>query len=290
MSAKVGDWLCEEESGTRLCLRVKRWLVHRRTAHQELWLAETQDHGRVLALDGKLMLSERDEPCYHEMLVHPAMLSHEAPRSVLVVGGGDGGALREVLCHPTVTEAVLVEIDQEVIEAARDFLPGVHRGAFDDPRVQVVIAPGEAYLPRHPARFDVIVVDSTDPIGPGQALFSEPFFAACREALRPEGLLALQAGTPFYWPEELGRVLCRLGQLFPHVGVYLGHQPLYPSGMWAYVLAGQRDFWAEEPRVSTRFAARGLRTRYYTPAVHRAAFALPKFVEELVAQNLGVVR
>lgn len=290
MSAKVGDWLCEEESGTRLCLRVKRWLVHRRTAHQELWLAETQDHGRVLALDGKLMLSERDEACYHEMLVHPAMLSHEAPRSVLVVGGGDGGALREVLCHPTVTEAVLVEIDQEVIEAARDFLPGVHRGAFDDPRVQVVIAPGEAYLPRHPARFDVIVVDSTDPIGPGQALFSEPFFAACREALRPDGLLALQAGTPFYWPEELGRVLCRLGQLFPHVGVYLGHQPLYPSGMWAYVLAGQRDFWAEEPRVSTRFAARGLRTRYYTPAVHRAAFALPKFVEELVAQNLGVVR
>jgi spermidine synthase len=267
---------------------VRHWLAERRTAHQELWLAETQEHGRVLALDGKLMLSERDEPCYHEMLVHPAMLCHEAPQSVLVVGGGDGGALREVLCHPTVTQAVLVEIDQGVVDAAREFLPGVHRGAFDDPRVQVVISPGETYLPRHPAEFDVIVVDSTDPIGPGQALFSEPFFAACREALRPEGLLALQAGTPFYWPEELGRVLGLL-QLFPHVGVYLGFVPLYPSGMWAYVLAGRHDFWAEEPKVSARFAARGLRTHYYTPAVHRAAFVLPKFVEELVAQGLGVM-
>jgi len=281
---RSGDWLCERQTeGVSFCLRVRRWLVRRRTSLQELELAETEELGRVLALDGKIMLSELDEPFYHEMLVHPAMLAHELPRRVLVVGGGDGGTLREVLRHPTVEEATLVEIDREVIEASREHLSSVHQGAFDDPRARVVITPGEEYVARHEASFDVILVDSTDPIGPGEALFTESFFAACRGALREGGLLALQAGTPFYWPQELAQVVERLKLWFPYVGVYLGFVPTYPSGMWAYVLAGLSDFREAEPELETRFAARGLVTRYYSPALHRAAFVLPRFVEEILA-------
>jgi len=280
---RCGDWLCEEQTeGVSYCLRVRRWLVRRRTPYQELALAETEELGRVLALDGKIMLSERDEPFYHEMLAHPALLLHESPKRVLIVGGGDGGTLREVLRHPTVEKATLVEIDREVIEASREHLPAVHQGAFDDPRVELVIGPGEEFALAHPGEFDVILVDSTDPVGPGEALFTPEFYATCRTALQEGGLLALQAGTPFYWPEELAQVVERLKRVFPHVGVYLGFVPAYPSGMWAYVVAGLFDFRRVESELGERFAARGLATRYYTPAVHRAAFVLPRFVEELL--------
>lgn len=280
---RCGDWLCEEQTeGVELRLRVRRWLVRRRTPFQELELAETEELGRVLALDGKIMLSERDEPFYHEMLVHPALLSHPSPERVLVVGGGDGGTLREVLRHPSVKQAVLVEIDQAVIEASRKHLASIHQGAFDDPRAKIVIAPGEEFMARHHGAFDVILIDSTDPVGPGEALFTSGFFAACREALREGGLLALQAGTPFYWPEELAQVVERLRHSFPYVGVYLGHVPTYPSGMWSYVLAGLFDFRRADSELEGRFAACGLSTRYYTPALHRAAFVLPRFVEELL--------
>lgn len=281
---RCGDWLCERQTeGVELALRVRRWLVRRRTPYQELALAETEELGRVLALDGKIMLSERDEPFYHEMLAHPALLLHERPERVLIVGGGDGGTLREALSHPTVQRATLAEIDREVIDASREFLPSVHRGAFDDPRAEIVIQPGEEYVRGHPREFDVILVDSTDPIGPGEALFAQEFFAACRGALREGGLLALQAGTPFYWPQELAQVVERVKRSFPHVGVYLGFVPAYPSGMWAYVLAGRFDFRAAEPELKARYSARGLATRYYSPALHRAAFVLPRFVEELLA-------
>jgi len=264
-----------------LRLRVRRWLVRRRTPYQELVLAETEGLGRVLALDGKIMLSERDEPFYHEMLVHPALLSHPSPERVLVIGGGDGGTLREVLRHPMVQEAVLVEIDQAVIEASREHLSSVHQGAFDDPRTRIVISPGEEFISRCQDPFDAILIDSTDPIGPGEALFSPEFFLACRRALREGGIMALQAGTPFYWPDELSNTTKGL-RAFPYLGVYLGHVPAYPSGMWAYVLAGLFDFRGAEPELEERFAARGLATRYYSPALHRAAFALPRFVEELL--------
>ncbi len=283
------DWLCEEQTkDVRLCLRVARRLVRRRTELQELDLVRTESLGRVLALDGKLMLSERDEPFYHEMLVHPAMLSHPQPRDVLVVGGGDGGTLREVLRHQTVEHATLAEIDQGVIDAAREALPGVHQGALDDPRVTLQVCPGEDFLPRNPDAYDVVLVDSTDPVGPGEALFAEGFFRNCRGAMRSGGVLALQAGTPFYWPEELVAVLRRLSRLMPHVCTYLGFVPVYPSGMWAYVLASEEDPLAQLEHVEGRCRDRDLATCYYTPALHRGALALPRFVEDLVAQARSV--
>ena len=281
------DWLSERQTeGVELSFRVRRWLVRKTTAYQRLELAETEDLGRVMALDGKITLSERDEAFYHEMLVHPALLAHPSPRWVLVVGGGDGGTMREVLRHPTVEEVWLVEIDGEVIAAAKEHLPSVHRGSFSDPRARVHIAPGEEFVAAHPGEFDAVIVDSTDPVGPGEALFTEDFFRSAKEALAPGGVFAMQAGTPFYWAEELSGILGKLRRFFAHVRVYLGFVPVYPSGMWAYVLASERDLVAEEENFSDRFHKRGLETVYFTPAVGRAAFVLPKFVEEIVARAL----
>jgi spermidine synthase len=276
------DWLCEEQApGIWFCLGVKRWLVRRRTPYQDLDLAETESHGRVLALDGRFMLSERDEFFYHEMLVHPALLSHSSPEKILIVGGGDGGALRETLRHP-VQKVVLVEIDREVVEVAKEWLPSVHRGAFEDPRVEVVVSPGEEFLPQHRGEFDVILVDSTDPVGPGAALFEPGFFRDCREALKEGGILALQSGSPFLRPEEIQTVVGFLRSLFPTVVPYLGFMPLYPSGMWSYVLASL-DRLPEEDALWERYRARGLHTRYLTPEVFRAACVLPPFVKELLS-------
>lgn len=274
------DWLCEEQApGVWFCLGVRRWLVRRRTAHQRLDLAETESLGRVLALDGKFMLSERDEFFYHEMLVHPALLSHPQPQRVLIVGGGDGGALREVLRHP-VEQVTLVEIDSAVVEAAKEWLGSVHQGSFFDPRVRVEIAPGEEFLPAHLNEFDVIIVDSTDPIGPGEALFQESFFRACRAALRPRGVLALQAGSPWFHPGTLKAVVQTLKSLFPTVLPYLGAVPLYPSGLWAYVLALHNlPRWEE---LSRRVEERRISTRYFSPALFQAATVLPPFLAELL--------
>ncbi|MBC7220132.1 polyamine aminopropyltransferase [Candidatus Bipolaricaulota bacterium] len=278
------EWLCEDQAvGIRLCLKVKERLYEGRTAHQRIEIAATERMGRVLTLDGRFMVSERDEAFYHEMLVHPVLLSHAAPRRILVVGGGDGGALRQVLAHPSVEEAILVEIDPEVIEVARRHLGAVHRGAFDDPRVRVVAAPAEEFVPAHRAAFDALIVDSPDPVGPGAALFTPRFLAACREALQEGGVAAFQAGSPFYDPEELATLVAVLRPLFPYCAPYLGFVPLYPSGLWAYVLAGDRSLDLDDVVLEGRFRARGIVTRYYSPRLHHAAFALPRFVEELVA-------
>ncbi len=275
------DWLCEEqEPGVWFCLGVRSWLVRRRTPYQRLDLAETETHGRVLALDGKFMLSERDEFFYHEMLVHPALLAHPAPEHVLLVGGGDGGTLREILRHP-VQHVTLVEIDPEVLAVSKEWLSSVHQEAFSDPRVHVHIAPGEKYLPAHVAEFDVIVVDSTDPVGPGTALFQNEFFRACRNALRRGGILALQAGSPWVHPEELQGVVRALKTLFPTVLPYLGFMPLYPSGIWAYVLALEKMPAPDD--LDRRFRERGLSPRYFTPAVFQAATVLPPFVASLLS-------
>jgi len=281
------DWISERQTaGTILGLKVTKWLVRRKTKYQMLELALTEEYGLAFALDGCFMLTERDEFFYHEMLVHPALLSLPEPGSVLVVGGGDGGALREVLKHPSVKRAVLVEIDEEVVKAAQKHLASVHQGSFYDERAQVVISPGEEYVKRWEAEFDAIIVDSTDPVGPGRRLFEPEFFASCRRALKDEGVMALQAGTPFHHPEELTSTLLTLGKLFGAVKPYLGFVPTYPSGMWAYILTGTQRIEFDKDLIERRYRERNLQTRYYTPELHFAAFVLPRFVQEMVEKAL----
>ncbi|GBC97864.1 Polyamine aminopropyltransferase [bacterium HR17] len=274
----------EQTEGVHLRLRVRQWLLRRRTAYQDLVIAETTELGRLLALDGKVMLTEADEAFYHEMLVHPALISLDEPRTVAVIGGGDGGTVREVLRHPSVREVFWVEIDAEVMAACRQWLPSVHRGVFDDPRVRIVVAPGEEWLPRFSATFDAIIVDGTDPIGPALPLFEPPFFRTCQRSLTSHGILALQCGTPFYFRDEVRRVWDNLRQVFAEVRLYLGFVPTYPSGLWTYAMAGARLPALDATELSRRCQERQLSgCRYYAPHIHLASFALPPFVQELLA-------
>lgn len=238
--------------------------------------------GRVLTLDGLVQTTTRDEFIYHEMLAHVPLLAHPAPASVLVVGGGDGGTLRHVLMHPTVRRAVLVEIDERVIEVSRRLLPGVSAGALDDPRAEVVVADGAAYVHEDGERFDAVLVDSSDPIGPGEVLFTRAFYAAAARRLAPGGLLACQSGGPFFQQRELHRAFTEASAAFAEVRPYLAAVPTYPGTLWSFLLAGERVR-IGAAAAGARAEERGIRARWWTPEVHGACFALPRLVREVIA-------
>lgn len=291
MSDEGRDHFFEEQTPhLRFGLRLRRTLVSRRTAWQTMLIAESEDFGRFLALDGRLMVTERDERFYHEMVVHPALLTHPRPRDVLIVGGGDGGAAREVLRHACVESLRWVELDEEVVHACREHLPSLGAGVFDDPRVRLHVMPAERLVPELEAALDVIVMDSTDPHGPARALFEEPFFHACRRALRPGGVLVTQAGAPFFYPQELRDVRSRLGRVFAHVRPYLGQVPCFCSGTCAYVAASDAELELPEAELVQRYAARGLRTVYYTPQVQRASGIIPPALVACAPDEAGTVR
>ncbi|MCS7224000.1 MAG: polyamine aminopropyltransferase [Armatimonadetes bacterium] len=273
----------EQRQGVFFGLQVHRWLEKHPTAYQDLIVAETT-LGRLLALDGKVMVTEADEAFYHEMLVHPPLMTHPAPKRVLVIGGGDGGTVREVLKHPTVQQVTWVEIDQQVLSACRKWLPRVSAACWQDPRVSLIVSPGEKWLRGLSELQDIIIVDGSDPVGPSQALFEQPFFANCSQVLSPNGILALQCGSPFYYKEEVQMVWNRLNRLFPFVRLYLGFVPTYPSGLWTYAMASTTDLQVAPAELRDRFRGRGLgQCRYYSPDIHIASQILPPFVEELLA-------
>jgi spermidine synthase len=261
-----------------------------RTRFQDVLVFENRFFGRVLVLDGVVQLTERDNHIYHEMIAHVPLLAHAAPRRVLIIGGGDGGTLKEVLKHP-VEEAVLVEIDGEVIDVSKRFFPGVSGGALDDARAKVMVADGVRYIGETEARFDVIIVDSTDPVGPGEQLFSARFYERCKRLLTPGGIIVAQSGAPFYQPAQLEVVCDRLAASFGAVAPYLAPVPTYAGGMLALVTAGDSGE-ALRPPLETlreRFQRLRLETRYYTPDVHRAAFALPPtFAPPQAAERTGM--
>ena len=265
-------------------LREGRLLYDSETAHQRLRLFENPIFGRVLTLDGVVQVTTGDEFIYHEMMAHTPILAHGAARSVLIIGGGDGGMAREALKHPGVGRVVMVEIDAGVIEFSRKFLPGVSAGAFDDPRLEVVIADGAEYIARQGESFDVILVDSTDPIGPGEVLFTETFYGHAKRRLAPGGVLVTQNGVPFLQPDELRNTMRAFRALFADATCYLASIPTYAGGPMAFGWGtdGQARDAAGEV-LEGRLASSGIEgLRYYTPAVHRAAFALPGYVAALL--------
>jgi spermidine synthase len=243
--------------------------------------------GRVLALDGIVQTTERDEFIYHEMLTHVPILAHGKVRHVLVVGGGDGGILREALRHDEVEQITQVEIDHQVIDLCRRYLPGHSEGAFDDPRVDIVIDDGLCFVRSTHQRYDVIISDSTDPIGPGEALFGEEFYAGCKRCLMPGGVLVTQNGVAFMQPDEVSTTARRLERVFDDWHFYCAAVPTYIGGVmafgWATDAAGLRGTGIETLR--RRYERSGLRTRYYNPAVHAAAFALPSYLMEGIGKG-----
>jgi spermidine synthase len=260
-------------------LSIEMVLYHWRTEFQDVLIFENAIFGKVLVLDGVVQLTERDNHIYHEMIAYVPLMAHGSARNVLIIGGGDGGTLKEVLKHP-VERVTLVELDGEVIDLSRRYLPNVSDGSFSDPRANVLVMDGTRYIAETREKFDVIIIDSTDPVGPGEPLFTATFYRACRTRLRPGGMIAVQSGAPFFQPKELETVCGRLAASFPGVRPYLAPVPTYAGGMLALVAAGEsRDALRPPCKVlRERFERLQVQAHYYTPEVHRAAFTLaPSF-------------
>lgn len=265
-------------------------IEQRKTAHQSLEVLETPAFGRVLRLDGRLMTSEKEEFFYHEAIVHPAAIAHEGPHRCLIVGGGDGGAAEELLKHPSVREIVLAELDDQVIEVARRQLHGVHRGAFDDPRLRIKIGDGMAFVDRSPGQFDLILMDLTDPDTPASALYEPEALARMRRALAPGGALVLHLGSPVFHPGQVKRLLGHLHELFECVSPYGLYIPLY-GAYWGLAVAsdGLRPAQLPHAEAQRRIVTRHIdELQYYNADVHGALFALPNYYRNLVPQVSAV--
>jgi spermidine synthase len=273
----VNTWFTEYQTDAlRLGFRIRSILAAEQTAYQELLVVETQTYGRLLALDGYVQTTLEDEFVYHEMIAHVPLFIHPFPQRVAVIGGGDGGAIREILKHPSVTEAHLVEIDERVISTARRYFPEL-AGSLDDPRAMVHVTDGLAWI--QTARdFDVILVDSTDPIGAAEGLFQADFYQQVKNALAPGGILVAQSESPFLHARLIRQMADAMRRSFDQVRLYLASVPTYPSGLWSFLIASDRAL-VPHPR----FQQVSFPTRYWTPEVQTAAFVLPKFVEEILA-------
>ncbi len=264
-----------------MSFRVESTLFSGTSPYQQVDVVRTAGHGAMLLNDGVIMLSERDEFIYHEMIAHVPLFVHPHPRRVLIIGGGDGGAAREVLKHPQVERAVMVEIDQMVVDACREHLPAVS-SALDDPRLELRIEDGVAYVRRAPETFDVVLVDSTDPVGPAAPLFDEAFYRGVAKLLAPDGILVTQAESPLYDPEIQGPMLRNQRTAFSRLHLYLFPTLTYPGGIWSFGFASKGpcpigDFDAR------RVAEAGLSMDYYNAGIHASAFVLPTFLRTRLA-------
>jgi spermidine synthase len=265
-------------------LKSARRILDLRSQYQRIEVFDNALFGRAMRIDGCFMTSERDEFFYHENMVHVAAVSHPGPTSALVVGGGDGGAAEELLKHPSMRRVVMAELDAEVIAAAREHLPAIHNGVFDDPRLELVIGDGKRYVETCKERFDQIVLDLTDPFGPARPLYTEAFFAACGRILNADGLLSLHMQSPVTHPRAFNRIFRSLSGVFATVRPRLVYVPLYGT-VWGMAIAsnGLDPLALSEEEVDRRIAARALRDlRYYNGATHRAVMALPTFVREVL--------
>lgn len=276
-------WFSDFTSPTqKLSLKIKETLYRGRSDFQEILVVDTYDFGRVLVLDDAIQTTERDEWFYHEMIAHVPLMAHPAPRSVLVVGGGDGGTVREVLRHPGVDRVTMVEIDRLVVEQAKQWLPGIACG-LDDPRVTLEFADAVAFIKGRTAAYDVILVDSSDPVGPGEGLFTEAFYRDARQALKPGGVLVAQTESPVALEGAMRRAYRHMYAAFPRVETYTGLVPTYSGQLWSFSFCSEGRG-PEDALREADFAALEPQLQYYNREIHRSAFALPTFVKRLLAE------
>ncbi len=267
------------------CFRIDKLYYESKTEHQHLMIFHNAFLGRVMTLDGIVQTTERDEFIYHEMMAHVPLLAHGGARDVLIIGGGDGAMLREVCRHPAVERIVMVEIDRQVIDLAKEYLPNHSAGAFEDPRLELVISDGMAFVKECEAdRFDVIISDSTDPIGPGEVLFSDDFYRECRRILRPDGVMTTQNGVPFFQLDEVRDTRERMGRHFRDQTFYAAAVPTYHGGIMTFGWGSDDPALRQLPveTLAGRLAEAGFTTRYYTPEIHVASFALPRYVLDAI--------
>lgn len=264
--------------------RIDKMYFEQKTEHQHLMIFHNAMLGRVMTLDGVVQTTELDEFIYHEMMAHVPIFAHGQARQVLIIGGGDGGMLREVLRHQDVEHVTMVEIDSAVIDMAKEFLPNHSAGAFDDERAHIVIADGMDYVRQTDDRFDVIISDSTDPIGPGEVLFTDDFYAQCKRILNTGGVMATQNGVPFFQIDEVKNTRQRMSAHFADQTFYSAAVPTYYGGImtfaWGTDNTALRETTIEE--LQARYQKAGFKTRYYSPMIHQASFALPQYVQDVI--------
>ncbi|MEM8700988.1 MAG: polyamine aminopropyltransferase [Pseudomonadota bacterium] len=273
--------------GVQVSYGCERILYQEKTEHQDLVLFSNPVFGKILMLDGVTQVTTADEFIYHEMMSHVPIIAHGAARNVLIVGGGDCGLAEEVLKHRTVERLVQVEIDASVVEFSKEHFADFNKGVVDDPRFELVIADGMKFAAETDRTFDVIIVDSTDPHGPGAVLFSEEFYRNVHRMLTPGGVLVTQNGVPFLQRDELVTSIERFSRTFKDAAAYIAAIPTYFGGHMTLGWATDNpDLRRQAASVlEERFKAAGFATRYYTPDVHAAAFALPRFILDAVEEG-----
>lgn len=270
--------------------QVVRELAHVKSPFQDIVVFESSSHGRVLVLDGVIQITERDEFVYQEMLAHVPLFVHPDPKRVLIIGAGDGGVLKRVLQHDTVEKAVMVEIDGDVISLAREHMPEIAGDAWNDPRAEIIVGDGIDYVAKAAdGAFDVIIVDSTDPIGVGEVLFTDAFYRDCARILSSEGVIVNQCGVPFMQADELRDTSARRAHFFPHVTAYVAAVPTYVGGFMTLGMAkkGAPPEKRALETVRSRAARSGIleNCRYWTPEIHAGAFNLPPYIAENLPSN-----
>lgn len=277
MSLK-GLWYSElQEPGVAISLKCKTKLYEEKTEYQYLEVLDTEAYGRMLVLDGAIQTTIKDEYVYHEMITLVALNTHPNPENVLVIGGGDGGAIREIVKHPKVKKATLVDIDRAVIETSKKYFPEISCG-LSDPKAEVRVEDGIKHIAESKGKYDIIIVDSTDPVGPAIGLFQHEFYQNIFEALKDDGILVAQTESPFLEADLIKNVNKDVKSIFPITKIYLAYIPTYPSGMWTFTI-GSKKYDPENVDITK---IPDTNTRYYTPQVHKAAFALPVFVQDLL--------
>lgn len=270
----------------RQIVRMDRVIEQEKTQLQDLVIFENERFGRVLALDGIVQTTSADEFAYHEMLAHVPLIAHGNAQQVLIIGGGDGGILREVVRHKNVKRVVMVEIDPSVVEFSKEYLPTLSNGAFEDPRFELIIGDGADYVKNTEDCFDIIICDSTDPIGPGAVLFTQEFYGNCKTILNDKGIFVNQNGVPFMQASEVRDTYERRKSFFKDTSFYVTAVPTYVGGFMAFGYAtdelSYRELSLEE--LENRLQRVEGELKYYNPEIHRAAFALPNFVKKQFIQ------
>lgn len=287
MDLKNG-WVREiHQQNVALSFKIEEVLFSGRSPFQQVDIVKTKDHGIMLLNDGIIMLSERDEFIYHEMIAHVPLFVHPSPRKVLVIGGGDGGTVREILKHRQVDKVVMVEIDEMVVSACREHIPSVS-GALEDPRLELRIEDGVNYVAQTKLQFDVVLVDSTDPIGPALPLFNRSFYANAAQVLSPDGILVCQSESPFYEHTAQKSMLANQRDFFNRLHLYLFPTVTYPGGLWSFSFAS-KGLCPSNNFSPDRVTAAAIPMRYYNPGIHRAAFQLPTFIANNFAELIDAI-
>ena len=276
-------WFSEAHTpDVKLSIRVDKQLYSGQSEFQRIDVFQSPEFGRFLTLDGYMMLTEKDEFIYHEMIVHVPMAVHPSVKRVLVIGAGDGGVIRELVRYPQIEQIHMVEIDQLVVEVCKEYLPQT-ACCLDDPRVSIYFEDGLKFVRRKQGEYDLIIVDSTDPFGPGEGLFTREFYGNCYKALKEDGIMINQHESPFYGEDAIAmqKAHKRIVESFPFSRVYQAHIPTYPSGHWLFGFSSKK-YHPLKDLDETRWNSYGIKCNYYTTTLHKGAFYVPAYVEELL--------